>query len=374
MEATTTSPPLPFLSELKSKAEGLRPALDKKYVPTAPVPWDVNRKDRSTRFADDYRHELDDGTTLIHIKQEDPEQDIGSCVWTAAIMLAKYIEHHHGAKGLVDRECIELGSGTGLVGLVAASLGGSVTLTDLDHVVPRLRQNIALNTQPIEGDNEWHGTAAGGRVRACELTWGKEGALEAFPGPYRLVVACEVIYEKQHTAILLETLRGLVSAETELLFAFDTRGRVGIKPFLEAAEAEFVLNEVPDEDLHPQFRFAKIKLLRGGLRPRTHTGGGGGLQMMSEYDAASHAPARAIVSLAAIRHNVRLLQLAAQDLGGARLMCVLKADAYGHGSVEIAKCMLDSGVEAFAVATVPEALSGSYSYPYPYPVLNVTSV
>ena len=38
-----------------------------------------------------------------------------------------------------------------------------------------------------------------------------------------------------------------------------------------------------------------------------------------------------------------------------RMMCVVKADAYGHGSVFAAKAMLRAGADAFAVAIVEEA-------------------
>ena len=40
---------------------------------------------------------------------------------------------------------------------------------------------------------------------------------------------------------------------------------------------------------------------------------------------------------------------------GVKLMCVVKADAYGHGSVRAAKAMLRAGADAFAVAIAQEA-------------------
>ena len=40
---------------------------------------------------------------------------------------------------------------------------------------------------------------------------------------------------------------------------------------------------------------------------------------------------------------------------GVRMMCVVKANAYGHGSVQAARAMLRAGADAFAVAIVEEA-------------------
>lgn len=39
----------------------------------------------------------------------------------------------------------------------------------------------------------------------------------------------------------------------------------------------------------------------------------------------------------------------------AKIMCVIKANAYGHGFYNVAKCMQENGADAFAVATFEEA-------------------
>jgi alanine racemase len=57
------------------------------------------------------------------------------------------------------------------------------------------------------------------------------------------------------------------------------------------------------------------------------------------------------VDLAAIRHNASLL---AGRVAPARLCAVVKADAYGHGSVAVAKAALEGGASWLAVAIVEE--------------------
>jgi len=59
------------------------------------------------------------------------------------------------------------------------------------------------------------------------------------------------------------------------------------------------------------------------------------------------------VDLGAVRRNARTLL---RTLDGAQLWAVVKADAYGHGAVDVAAAVLDEGVGALCVATVPEAL------------------
>jgi alanine racemase len=65
-------------------------------------------------------------------------------------------------------------------------------------------------------------------------------------------------------------------------------------------------------------------------------------------------PTRAAVDLARIRHNIRALR--SRLAAGVRQMAVVKADAYGHGAVPVARAALAAGAEWLAVATVAEGL------------------
>jgi len=57
------------------------------------------------------------------------------------------------------------------------------------------------------------------------------------------------------------------------------------------------------------------------------------------------------IDLGAIRHNVRALKHRAPE---ARLMAVVKADAYGHGAVPVSRATLEAGADSLAVVTVEE--------------------
>lgn len=77
--------------------------------------------------------------------------------------------------------------------------------------------------------------------------------------------------------------------------------------------------------------------------------------------AAEAAPAerRALVDLAAVRSNVAALRprLGRPDGASAALMAVVKADAYGHGAVPVARAALEAGADRLGVAHVTEALA-----------------
>jgi alanine racemase len=63
-------------------------------------------------------------------------------------------------------------------------------------------------------------------------------------------------------------------------------------------------------------------------------------------------PARARIDLQALRHNFSRVRQAAPD---SRTMAIIKANAYGHGTVEVARALPDA--RAFGVACVEEAIA-----------------
>ena len=66
------------------------------------------------------------------------------------------------------------------------------------------------------------------------------------------------------------------------------------------------------------------------------------------------ANAQAVVDLAAIGHNVRVLR---EHAGSAQVMAVVKADGYGHGATQVARAALAAGAAEIGVATIEEALA-----------------
>ena len=71
-----------------------------------------------------FEREIECKDEILKIKQAEVGDE--SCVvWDAALVLAKYLqtEHFCPTKHLVNKQVVELGAGTGVVGLIAASCG-----------------------------------------------------------------------------------------------------------------------------------------------------------------------------------------------------------------------------------------------------------
>src|SRR5690606_2616068 len=67
----------------------------------------------------------------------------------------------------------------------------------------------------------------------------------------------------------------------------------------------------------------------------------------------NYRPTKAVIDLGAIKKNLTAFQ---QRSGDAEVIAVVKADAYGHGVLEVANTAIENGVRLLAVATPDEAL------------------
>ena len=155
--------------------------------------------------------------SAAHARESKASAD-GSCtastVWDAGIVLATHVfANHHNRSPRSSGgqlQLLDLGSGTGIVGLAAAASGGfgRIVLTDLPTVVPLLQRNAAQNDVP-----------AGTVVEVLPLLWDDVHMLEraCARGPFDLVVGGDLLYRAQVVAPLLHALRTLVGAHTTVL-------------------------------------------------------------------------------------------------------------------------------------------------------------
>ncbi|XP_026554564.1 protein-lysine methyltransferase METTL21D isoform X2 [Pseudonaja textilis] len=133
-----------------------------------------------------------DGSGILRLTQRSAG-GTGSVVWDAALVLARFLEkkaaqtEQSGGSpvGLLrHKAALELGAGTGLVGLVAASLGANVTVTDLEEVQDLLKMNIENNQHLVSGS-----------IQAKVLKWG-EDVTDFLPAPDFILMADCIYYEE----------------------------------------------------------------------------------------------------------------------------------------------------------------------------------
>ncbi|CAA7393694.1 unnamed protein product [Spirodela intermedia] len=173
-------------------------------------------------------YELGSIGAVLTIRQL-PSQGLSFQLWPAASSLVSLLDQNPSlllASLPTSRRCLpnlnilELGAGTGLVGIAAAAvLGARVTITDMSHVLPNLLFNAQANACAV--------AARGGVVEVRQLEWGRHeedaaglgGASEKDAPAFDLVMASDVVYHDHLFDPLLQTLQFFVTGEVVFVLA-----------------------------------------------------------------------------------------------------------------------------------------------------------
>jgi hypothetical protein len=162
----------------------------------------------------------------------------GGLVWPSTFILAEHIRTAIDAP-LCGSYIAELGAGTGLLGIWAATQGAHVVLTDLAELLPLLMENVSLNMDQI--------LKGGGSVRVLPLIWGDKTGIPAAVLDCSLIVGSDLVHWIAFTLFDDDTRSLLCQTMCELLRESSTK-RVYLchEVRTEQREAQFVhmINEV----------------------------------------------------------------------------------------------------------------------------------
>lgn len=159
-----------------------------------------------------------------HFTCDFEERPDGSFIWNASLVLMRYLQAPERAQRLRGRRVLELGSGLGHLGHGLARLGAHVTCTERGKILPELCASLrGLDAEfgPAE--------AAGGSLRAVELSWGEEGFAESVLAgevetqPFDFVISAELVFLEETHDLLLWTWQKVCSPETAIYSVFINR-------------------------------------------------------------------------------------------------------------------------------------------------------
>lgn len=141
----------------------------------------------------------------LTIYQDWEEGGVAAVVWDAAVVLSQYLE----SKGnwIKDKKVIELGAGTGLVGMVAAVLGGDVVVTDREVALNYTKTNVENNFNSLSDTS----------LRVTKLDWGQDTSI--FLAPYDIILGADIVYIEETFHDLLKTLTDLSGNESVILLS-----------------------------------------------------------------------------------------------------------------------------------------------------------
>lgn len=147
---------------------------------------------------------------------------------------------------------IELGAGTGLVGLSLCLLGAKVMLTDQEPVMETLEANISRNAHVLEEH----------RISTSAFYWGDPVPESVTEFKADVVVGSDLIFAKENIPMLLKAIDGICSIAPSLILYYAHIDRFGWEEsfFKGMEERRFSCEKVySDVDVH-LFKFTVSSL------------------------------------------------------------------------------------------------------------------
>ncbi|KAK1228887.1 Protein-lysine N-methyltransferase efm6 [Marasmius sp. AFHP31] len=199
----------------------------------------------SKRGGNDSDHAIDAPNLSITLGV-DASPGCGGVVWPAGQILSNYL-FRKGSAYLEGKNVLELGSGTGLVGLVAAMLDPShVWITDQAFLLDMMKENVSKNN-------------LASKCTVAELDWGTPVPAN-IPRP-DMILAADCVYFEPAFPLLVQTLCDLVGDKTQVLFCYKKR-RKADKRFFAMLKKKFIWTQVDDDPNRPIYERDSIALLR----------------------------------------------------------------------------------------------------------------
>ena len=189
----------------------------------------------------------------IWIQQNWADSGVAGVVWDAAIVLATYLQtlsngdesksglSNVGVGSFKSKNILELGAGTGLVGIVACLLGANVVITDTKDALNRTIENVEGNLgsckSTIAVENK-------GSHKVEILHWGQN--LEKWKNTsWDIILGADIVYVQETFKDLLETLKVLTESNKKTLILLSCRIRYQRDlDFLDILKTDFIVDEL----------------------------------------------------------------------------------------------------------------------------------
>ncbi|MCJ1412953.1 hypothetical protein MMC19_007054 [Ptychographa xylographoides] len=117
--------------------------------------------------------------------------------------------HKDGGAQVSAPRVLELGAGTGLVGIAAAAVCAThVDLTDLPEICGNLEKNCQANSTTVK--------AYGGSLSVFPLDWSDLRSGDSVPADnkYDIILAADPLYSPQHPKLLADTISSYLNLES----------------------------------------------------------------------------------------------------------------------------------------------------------------
>ncbi|OAL28969.1 hypothetical protein AYO22_02405 [Fonsecaea multimorphosa] len=156
--------------------------------------------------------EINDGLTVNLHEPTLTEDNLGLKTWTSSVLLSRRLQDCRRYIPGEATRVLELGAGTGLVGIAAACIWKThVLLTDLPEILPNLQRNLEQNQELI--------TRSCGSYESRALDWADEmDSPQRDEDKFMVIVAADPIYSAEHPKMLVDAVSRWICSSSEARF------------------------------------------------------------------------------------------------------------------------------------------------------------
>ena len=193
----------------------------------------------------------------------------GAVVWRVTPLLAAWLIDQKNFLRIIgvlsaDSRVVELGSGTGMLGIALAPMVSELVLTDQAHMIRLLQQNVTGNPQ-LQGPKKQHprakasSTSQTGPPIVMRLDWETDSAMNLLDvigqnGTVDLLIASDCIYNDFLIQPFVQTCSEICSLKdaerpTVVLIAQQLRSEQVFAEWLQEMLTKFLVWRVPDHTL-----------------------------------------------------------------------------------------------------------------------------
>ncbi|ESO10175.1 hypothetical protein HELRODRAFT_109498 [Helobdella robusta] len=212
---------------------------------------EIDRNVADTYIAENYFHrkfEKSDGKSVF--VSQLVCGDVGCVVWDSAIVMFHFIEKNKSF--FSGKKVIDLGSGTGLIGIQAAACGADAVITDLEEFISLMELNIKNNLHIISGT-----------IEARCLRWGSDVSDLSSPD---ILLVSDCLYYDESVLPLAKTINDLSNENTIVYLSYEIRESEAkkkiVKDFFNIISKTFTVQDVPKHLLDEEFCCDDIKMLK----------------------------------------------------------------------------------------------------------------
>jgi predicted nicotinamide N-methyase len=200
--------------------------------------------------------EIDENATEVEISQNLQFGYAGE-VWDAALVFSHFIINKHNRHNFsfVGKTILELGSGTGICGLMAAIKNAKkVYLTDKEENLDILKKNYELNKHLITLTE----------VVITSLNWTKPEEYAHITDKIDMIICSDIVWDLKLYDSIINVMDYFTEVNTtEILLSYQYRKQTDIEFFNELkAEGKWQVERIPDSVLDEEYRSDDIFLVR----------------------------------------------------------------------------------------------------------------